>query len=99
MHPSLAELQSLLFELLDQLLCLFLDAFLRRDIYGEPRLALVMLLVLEAIFPLIQSQKDNLRRIQSRIVLRNDILLGLLKRVVANDWLNIRESTASKLGG
>lgn len=55
MHPPLAELQPLLFELLDQPLCLLLDAFLRCDIYGEPWLALVMLLVLEAIFPLIQT--------------------------------------------
>ena len=98
MHSSLAELQSLTFQLLNQLLRLVFYALLRRNVYSEPRLALVVLLVLEPIFPLVQAQEYYLRDVQTRVVLSNDLLLRLLKRVLADDRLHIRKATARDLG-
>jgi hypothetical protein len=57
-----------------------------------------MLLVDEAIFPLIETQKDYLWNIKTRVVLRNDLLLGLLEWVVTNNGLYVGEAAACKLG-
>lgn len=55
-----------------------------------------MLLVHEPFFPFIQPQKYYLRNIQRGIVLRDDILLGLLKRVFADNRLDIFKGTTSE---
>ena len=45
---------------------------------------------------LIETQEDNLRNIQTRVVLCDDFLLRLLEWVLTNDWLDIREAAACK---
>ena len=94
MHPSLREIQPPLLQLPNQLLRLLLHALLGRDIDREPRLPLVVLLIHEAFFPLIQPQKYNLRDIQARVVLRNHILFGRVEDVLADDGLDVRVAHA-----
>lgn len=56
-----------------------------------------MLLVLEPIFPLIQTQEDYLRNVQARVVLRNDFFLRLLERVLADEWFYVGKGAAGEL--
>lgn len=57
-----------------------------------------MLLVCKTIFPFVETQEDYLRNIQTRVVLGDDLFLGLFEWILANDWLYIREAAACKFG-
>lgn len=90
-HPPLAEIQSLGFQTLNKLLGRFFHAGLRRDVDGEPWLPFVSSLVVEALFSLIQTQEDYLRKIEGRIVLRNRLFFSMMEGIFANDWFHICE--------
>ena len=76
-----------------------LNALLGRDIDGEPRLALVVLLVHEALLALVQPEEDYLREIERRVVLRNDVVFGAGERFMADDGFDVVELEACELGG
>jgi hypothetical protein len=73
-HTALAKVKTFAVQARDECLGHMLDALLGRDVDGEPRLALVVLLVHETLLALVESEEDYLGNIQRRVVLRNDFL-------------------------
>lgn len=98
-HPSLAEIQSLGFQALNKLLGRLFHALLGRDINCEPWRAFVAALVVESGFSLIETEEDYLRQIETRIVLRNRVLLSEGERILANNGLHVGIFAARELVG
>lgn len=99
MYPPFAKVQPLALQLLNQSLSRLLHTLLWRHIDREPRLALVVLLVHETLLPLVEAEEDNLRNIQTGVVLRNDLILADIEDVLADDGLHIRKGDACQTCG
>lgn len=91
MHAPFAEVMALSLHLCNERLSGLLHALFRRHIDREPWLSLVVLLVHEALLALVQSEENDLRNVQVRVVLRNDVFFSGVEDVLTNHRLDISE--------
>lgn len=100
LHPTLCKVQALTLDLLDQSLCGLGDGCARSDVQSPVRLSSVMLLVRKAILllALVETEEDELRVVEGRVVFLNEVLLGLGVGIT-DDGLDVFERGVRKSVG